>query len=87
MTTPPTSKPGSTESPSTSTTDSTPGPTTQTTTCRGDRRGQHGKYRAYTPEELEETRTEMLKISYADIEREFKQACEESKAPRSRRMQ
>jgi hypothetical protein len=85
---PPNSKTGSTASAS------TPGPkdgqTTPTTTSRSDKPhglcGRTGIHRGpFTPEELEETRRSMLKVSYADIEREFLEACGESRTPRTRK--
>lgn len=44
--------------------------------------------KSFTPEQLEETRRQMLAVSYDDIKREFEQACAESKAkPGKRRLQ
>lgn len=88
---PPPSKDGSTRDRAKSTSNgvdtatsaaSRPGRSTRQTTSRSER-GRALK--TFTPEELAETKREMLSVSYADIEREFLEACEKSQEPRPRR--
>lgn len=54
-------------------------------TTRGAKPGNAPK--RFTADELEETRQQMLSVSYEQIKREFEKAVAESKEPRKRRLQ